>query len=58
MDALVDKQLEAFESNLAEIDLRLRPRATATASYDVVNVASMIEREIAVPGGARARRRR
>ena len=48
VDALVDRQLEAFESNLAEVDLTWAER-NGYSVYDVVNVASMIEREIAVP---------
>ncbi len=48
VDALVDRQLEAFESNIAEIDLTWAER-NGYSVYDVVNVASMIEREIAVP---------
>ena len=48
VEALVDRQLEAFESNLAEVDLTWAER-NGYSVYDVVNVASMIEREIAVP---------
>ena len=48
VDALVDRQLEAFQSNLAEVDMTWAER-NGYSVYDVVNVASMIEREIAVP---------
>lgn len=45
---LVEKQLEAFEQNFSGLDLREARRAGLSA-YDVVIVASMIEREIAIP---------
>lgn len=45
--ALVDKQLEAFEANLAEVDLSAAKKRGMSV-YDVVIVASMVEREIAV----------
>jgi UPF0755 protein len=48
VDALVDKQLAAFEQNIAEVDLRAAEKAGLSV-YEVVNVASMIEREIQVP---------
>ena len=45
---LVRKQLEAFEDNFAGINMRKAKRANLTP-YDVVIIASMIEREISVP---------
>lgn len=48
VDSLVEKQLEAFEANLAEVDLKTA-KAAGYDVYDVVIIASMIEREIAVP---------
>jgi len=48
VDALVEKQLAAFETNLAEIDLQAGEDRGYTP-YEVVIVASMVEREIAVP---------
>ena len=48
VNALVSKQLDAFESNLAGIDLGYA-KAHDLSVYDVVTVASMIEGEIAVP---------
>ena len=48
VDALVQKQLEAFESNFAGIDLAFA-KSRDLSVYDVVIIASMIEREIAVP---------
>ncbi|MDQ3572908.1 MAG: endolytic transglycosylase MltG, partial [Actinomycetota bacterium] len=46
--ALVEKQLDAFESNLAGIDMGFA-KSQGLSVYDVVIIASMIEREIAVP---------
>lgn len=48
VEDLVAKQLDAFEQNMAGIDLAYARRRNLTA-YDVVIIASMIEREIAVP---------
>ena len=48
MNALVTQQLAAFKDNLAEIDLRPAKKKNLTA-YDVVTIASMIEREAQVP---------
>ncbi len=48
VDELVAKQLEAFEANAAEIDLE-GAEERGYSAYEVVNVASMVEREIAVP---------
>ncbi len=44
---LVGKQLEAFQENFAEIDLRAAKRKNLSA-YDVLIIASMIEREAAL----------
>lgn len=44
MRALVDKQLEAFEQNFADVDMRAAKRRNLTR-YDVVIIASMVERE-------------
>jgi UPF0755 protein len=44
---LVGNQLSAFESRWRGIDLR-RPRASNLNAYDVLTIASMIERETAV----------
>ncbi|MDQ3759277.1 MAG: endolytic transglycosylase MltG, partial [Actinomycetota bacterium] len=48
VDDLVAKQLEAFEANATEVDLEGAEERGYTA-YEVINVASMVEREIAVP---------
>jgi len=45
---LVQDQLAAFEDNLSEVDLGAAKRKNLT-TYDVVTIASMIEREVAVP---------
>lgn len=47
-DDLVERQLEAFEQNIAEVDMTWADRHGYSV-YEVVNVASMIEREIQVP---------
>jgi YceG-like family len=44
---LVQKQLDAFEQNFASIDMRYA-RSKNLTPYDVVKIASMIEREVAV----------
>jgi UPF0755 protein len=49
VEDLVAKQLEAFEMNAAEIDLEGAAAELGYTPYEVVNVAAMIEREIAVP---------
>ncbi len=41
---LVDRQLKAFADNIAEVDMRNAKRLNLT-TYDVVNIASMVERE-------------
>ncbi len=46
--ALVTAQLEAFKRNFAKVDLRYARRKNLT-SYDVLVIASLIEREAAVP---------
>ena len=45
---LVDKQLEAFDQNFDGIDLSYAKKKNLT-TYDVVTIASMIEREVEVP---------
>ncbi|MDQ3728044.1 MAG: endolytic transglycosylase MltG [Actinomycetota bacterium] len=45
---LVKKQLEAFEANLAEADIG-SAKGSGYTPYEIVIVASMVEREIAVP---------
>lgn len=45
--AFVAKQLDAFEANFAEVDMKRAEAANLTA-YDVVIIASMIEREAKV----------
>ena len=47
VEDLVAKQLEAFEQNIASIDLSFAESRQLTA-YDVVKIASMIEREVQV----------
>jgi YceG-like family len=47
VDALVRKQLEAFEANLGEVDMSYAESKNLSV-YDVVIIASLIEREIAV----------
>ena len=49
VEDLVAKQLEAFEANAAEIDLEGAAKAQGFTPYEVLNVAAMVEREIAVP---------
>ncbi|MCX6373209.1 MAG: endolytic transglycosylase MltG, partial [Actinobacteria bacterium] len=46
--AFVDKQLAAFEQNFAKVDMTRALRANLTP-YDVVIIASMIDREALVP---------
>ena len=45
---LVSRQLDAFRANLAEVDLSYAESKNLNA-YDVLKIASMIEREIQVP---------
>jgi uncharacterized YceG family protein len=48
VSALISDQLAAFNSNLAEVDLKQAENKNLTI-YDVVIIASMIEREVLVP---------
>ena len=45
---LVERQLQAFKDNLAGVDLRRAKRKNLTA-YDVLIIASMVEREAQLP---------
>jgi UPF0755 protein len=45
---LVDKQLQAFQDNLSGLNLKYANKKNLTV-YDVVTIASMVEREAAVP---------
>ena len=49
VEELVSKQLEAFEMNASEIDLEEAAKEQGRTQYDLVNIAAMVEREIAVP---------
>ena len=49
---LVDQQLAAFESNFAEVDMT-KARKKNLTSYDVLKIASLIEREAAFAGDRR-----
>jgi len=49
VETLVKKQLEAFEMNAAEINLEGAADELGFSPYEIVNVASMVEKEIAVP---------
>jgi cell division protein YceG involved in septum cleavage len=44
---LVAKQLEAFEQNFSGIDMKAAEKKNLTG-YDIVNIASMIEKEVSV----------
>jgi uncharacterized YceG family protein len=46
-ESLVNKQLEAFEQNIAQVDLKQAEKKNLT-TYDIVKIASMIEREVSV----------
>jgi UPF0755 protein len=48
VEALVRRQLEAFTENFGSVSLRAARRKNLTA-YDVLIIASLIEREVAVP---------
>ncbi|MCO5316374.1 MAG: endolytic transglycosylase MltG [Solirubrobacterales bacterium] len=48
VDALVEEQLKAFSDNFATVDMKYARKKNLTA-YDVLTIASMIEREVAVP---------
>lgn len=45
---LIDQQLTAFNTNIAQVNLRKAERANLT-EYDIAIIASMIEREVMVP---------
>jgi len=47
-DAVVAEQLKAFRSNIAKVDMRRARRANLTR-YDVLTIASMVEREAQLP---------
>jgi UPF0755 protein len=46
---LVDQQLKAFERNFKKVDLKYA-RSKNLSPYDVLIIASMIDREVQVPG--------
>jgi len=48
VDELIGKQLDAFEQNISSVDLSYAKSKNLTP-YDVVIIASMIEREVQVP---------
>jgi UPF0755 protein len=48
VSALVDRQLDTFERELAKVDLRYAKSKNLTA-YDVLTIASMIDREAQLP---------
>jgi hypothetical protein len=48
VDALVKDQLSAFDDNISQVDLKAAQKKNLTM-YDVVIIASMIEREVLVP---------
>ncbi len=50
--AFVATQLDAFEANFAKVDMRRARKANLT-EYDVVIIASIIDREVRVPGERR-----
>ena len=49
VEELVAKQLEAFEMNASDIDLEGAAKEQGRTQYELVNIAAMVEREIAVP---------
>ncbi len=49
---LVDRQLQAFRRELSAVDLRFARSKNLTV-YDVLTIASMIDREVQVPGERR-----
>ena len=49
VDELIGKQLEAFAMNASELNLEAAADDLGLTPYEVVIVASMVEREIAVP---------
>ena len=48
VDDLVKDQLSAFDQNISQVDLKAAKQKNLTI-YDVVTIASMIEREVQVP---------
>ncbi len=48
VDALVKDQLSAFDDNISQVDLKAAKKKNLTM-YDIVIIASMIEREVQVP---------
>ena len=48
VDDLVKDQLSAFDQNISQVDLKAAEQKNLTI-YDVVTIASMIEREVQVP---------
>ncbi len=48
VDELVRDQLGAFTDNISQVDLKAAEKKNLT-TYDVVNIAAMIEREVLVP---------
>jgi UPF0755 protein len=52
VSALVDRQLDAFDRELAGVDLRYAKSKNLTA-YDVLTIASMIDREAQLPSERR-----
>jgi hypothetical protein len=48
VDDLVKDQLSAFDQNISQVDLKAAEKKNLTI-YDVVTIASMIEREVQVP---------
>lgn len=49
VEELVQKQLEAFEMNAAEVNLAGAAKNRGYTPYELLTVASMVEKEIAVP---------
>ena len=45
---LVDQQLQAFKDNIAGVDMKYAKKKNLTV-YDVLTIASMVEREVQVP---------
>ena len=45
---LVDQQLQAFKDNIAGVNMKYAKKKNLTV-YDVLTIASMVEREVAVP---------
>ena len=45
---LVDQQLEAFKDNIAGVDMKFA-KSKNLNTYDVLTIASMVEREVSVP---------